>query len=135
MTAAEEQFVDSRRVLRYKKRMWHRAATLLLAVAVVAGSLSGIPRSKACCIVPAEGHDCCRASATLRGLDCCDGARELAPRALTPKVDIHHASMSSAVVLSDIRLAPLQAVAFQADLTRGLAPPGSLTAQHTSLLL
>ena len=116
--------------------MLRRLATLLLTLGVTFAGLLATPHAAACCIVrQAPAHDCCKAPAQLKASDCCRGSRQLSERA----VHSQHAPQQSLPVAFT---APLAAVALlpagdvgDTPLTRGLAPPGSLIAQHTSLLL
>lgn len=116
--------------------MLRRLATLLLALSVTLAGLMAKPHAAACCVVrQAPGHDCCKAPAQLRTSDCCRGNPQLTDRAV-------HSQQQPPPALPLALAAPALDAAAQAaewvatvPLQRGLAPPGSLIAQHTSLLL
>jgi hypothetical protein len=116
--------------------MLRRLATLLLTLNVTFAGLLAMPHAAACCIVrQAPAHDCCKATTQLHTSDCCRGNQQLTDRV----VQTQHApqqSLPAALVDPLVRtVPPAIATIVAAPLTRGLAPPGSLIAQHTSLLL
>jgi hypothetical protein len=83
----------------------------------------------------ASAHDCCKVKAKLSGPDCCRGNRQLTDRVVHSQ---HAPEPALPVAVGEPRL-DMQCLATQATvatpLPHGLAPPGSLIAQHTSLLL
>lgn len=115
--------------------MLRRLATLLLALGVTFAGLLAKPHAAACCIVrPASAHDCCKVPVQLKTSDCCRGDQSSVDRAVhsqpappqTLPVALTSVAADSPLLHGGVVIAPT---------TRGLAPPGSLIAQHTSLLL
>jgi hypothetical protein len=116
--------------------MLRRLATLLLTLCVTFAGLLAQPHAAACCVVrQAPAHDCCKVPVQLKTSDCCRGSQQLSDRA----VHNHHAPQQGLPVALTAPLVAVSPLAVRAvgdvPLTRGLAPPGSLIAQHTSLLL
>jgi hypothetical protein len=116
--------------------MVRRVATLLLTLSVTFVGLLANPHAAACCVVrQAAAHDCCKVAAKLTGPDCCRGNQQLTDRV----VHNQHAPQPALPVALGEPMLDLQRPAAEAaiatPLLHGLAPPGSLIAQHTSLLL
>jgi hypothetical protein len=116
--------------------MFRRIATLLLTLSVTFVGLLASPHAAACCVVrQASAHDCCKVAAKLSGPDCCRGNQQLTDRV----VHNQHAPQPALPVALGEPMLDMQHLAVEATvatpLPRGLAPPGSLIAQHTSLLL
>jgi hypothetical protein len=128
-------FIDTASAEIYLGAMLRRLATLLLALCVTFAGLLAKPHAAACCVVrQAAAHDCCKRGDQLQTSSCCRGDKELGARV----VDSQHAPQQSVPVSSltdditpQVSLVTIGVVA----LTRGLAPPGTLIAQHTSLLV
>ena len=116
--------------------MLRRFATLLLTVSVTFVGLLANPHAAACCVVrQASAHDCCKVAAKLSEPDCCRGNQQLTDRV----VHSQHAPQAGLPValgepMLDRQQPPAEATV-ATPLPHGLAPPGSLIAQHTSLLL
>lgn len=116
--------------------MVRRLATLLLALGVTFAGLLAKPHAAACCIVrQASAHDCCKAPVQLKTSACCKGDPSSVDRAVHSQ---QAPPQSLPVALTSVPMADsllsLSSVVVAPD-RRGLAPPGSLIAQHTSLLL
>lgn len=116
--------------------MFRRLATLLLTFSVTFVGLLAKPHAAACCIVRQErAHECCKAPEQLKTSDCCSGNHQL-----TDRVVHNQAAPQTSfpiALIEPIAEGPLPATEFilSIPLTRGLAPPGTLIAQHTSLLV
>jgi hypothetical protein len=119
-----------------------RLAMLLLVVGVIFTGLTACPMAGLCCFTqPQEtaAHDCCKkGTATIRTSDCCRDA-QLGYRAVNSQAQIHGLFV---LVLTGIAAGDCPEVAtitlasaLRNGSTHGPAPPATLTAQHTSLLL
>ncbi len=111
---------------------------LLLAASVVLTGITACPRGGLCSVIQQAAHKCCHRSEALRSLNCCDAGSQLASRALGPEraLDQGRIAPDAVAVLPIDSHATSTSVAFTRSAPRwGLAPPGTLTAQHTSLLL
>jgi len=105
-----------------------RLATLLLALSVTFVGLLAKPHAAACCVVrQVQAHQCCKASAQLRTSDCCSGNHQLTNRVVHTQA-APQTSLPVALVgpMTDGPLAAVDSV-LTVPLSRGLAPPGSLT--------
>lgn len=117
--------------------MLRRLATLLLAISVTVVGLTARPHAAACCVVQqAPMHECCKAAQNLRASSCCRGSQDLKHRTVNSQLQTPQPSLLT-VHLGPLLAAPAPTTGTVrvAQRARGLAPPGSLTAQHTSLLL
>lgn len=116
--------------------MLRRIAMLLLTLNVTFAGLLVMPHAAACCMIrQAPAHDCCKATTQLHTSDCCRGNKQLTDRTVQTQHAPQH-FLPAALVGSLVRtVPPAIGTIVAAPLTRGLAPPGSLIAQHTSLLL
>ena len=136
-SAFRNSFIDSEVARHYKDDMRRRLATLLLAVAVILTGITACPRGGACAVMQQAAHKCCHHSVTFRSSNCCDTGNQLAQRALGTERCVEHGKMPlalTAVLSADMQAsAPLAITGV--EITRGLAPPGTLITQHTSLLL
>jgi hypothetical protein len=125
--------------------MLRRLATVLLIAAVTFAGVIACPRGGACCIrqaaappeVAAAAHDCCAKGPALRASDCCNQISAVAPRALNAATKIVHShGMIAAADAAPTGVLPVASpCTVRSGQDRGLAPPGTLTGQHTSLLL
>ena len=116
--------------------MLRRFATLLLTLSVTFVGLLASPHAAACCVLrEASAHDCCKVDAKLSGPDCCRGNQQLTNRV----VHNQHAPQPALPAALGEPMLDMQRAEAEATvatpLPHGLAPPGSLIAQHTSLLL
>jgi hypothetical protein len=121
--------------------MLRRLATLLVALAVVAGGVATCPCVvKACAIAKAKPMDCCEKKPGLNAPDCCPGGTQLSQHDAAPTVvnPIRHViALADQVVplAATVNARPeLPAVALLPE-PSGAPPGGPLVAQHTSLLL
>ena len=120
--------------------MLRRFINLLLAAVVTVAALTACPRTGFCCLAKqSAAHDCChKAGAMIRTSDCCRGSQQLNLRAVNSHSETDGFAsivLIAGTVVGKLNLAGTPPRHASFDLTRGPAPPGTLTAQHTSLLL
>jgi len=116
----------------------HRLSTLAIAAFLVLGNITLCPSGR-CPMTQGAGRDCCSKGQGLKSPDCCPtsfqrGAPRLAAtggahRTVASPLALH---LSAAFVPPSPRLDEARRFAAIAP---GPAPPGSLLARHTSLLL
>lgn len=115
--------------------MLRRIATLLLTLSVTFAGFMAKPHAAACCVMRQAMHDCCKADHQLRTADCCRGDQQHGQRAVHSQ-QAPPPSLPVAIVPMVVSVQPPGvAEMLRSPLARGLAPPGSLLGQHTSLLL
>jgi len=116
--------------------MLRRLAHLLLAAIFLLAATGACPRGGACPSMQQAAHKCCDTPAeAVRASDCCTDGSQLANRALgTERAGEPVLAVALAPVAPE-GLPPATAVFAATTRARGLAPPGTLLAQHTSLLL
>jgi hypothetical protein len=116
--------------------MLRRLVTVLLMLCVTATGLLASPHAAACCIVrPAGGHDCCKHVDQLKSASCCRGNKHLGTRVVHSQQAPEQTLPLAFVELVDNAARATPAATIAAPLTYELGPPGSLIAQHTSLLV
>lgn len=121
--------------------MVRRLATVVLVVAVLIAGVTVCPRGGSCLAMSQQkSHKCCHSKAAVRAEDCCSGGMKLGTRALGTERGYDGTAESLAVAVDvplpgDWGVCGQQRTWLPPGITRGLAPPGTLTGQHTSLLL
>lgn len=99
------------------------------------------PRGGSCLAMSQQkSHKCCHAKSAVRADDCCSGGMRLGTRALGTERGYDGAADGLTIAVGvpprfDFGPSHAPGPVRQNGITRGLAPPGTLTAQHTSLLL
>jgi len=118
--------------------MLRRLASLLLTllIALAGVGVGACPQGR-CAAMQAAAHDCCKQNGLTKP-SCCPETEQLSQQQATPALDRaadgiqYAAAQPVAVVLASA--APRLPEAPR-DIDPGAAPPGTLIAQHTSLLL
>ena len=117
---------------------FRRLGSLLLTVALALGSISLCPKGN-CPMVQKAAHDCCDKGPGLAAPSCCpDAAGRSAPWLAPAGASELHGlvvRLVTAPIALPRPLAPSAAAFATVASSHGPAPPGTLTAQHTSLLL
>lgn len=116
--------------------MCRRLANLLVAATFALATAGACPRGGDCPTMQRAAHRCCdTGSEALRVFDCCAGGLPQVDRA--PAAERTELSARAAVLIGGMNESPApRRFAFGCfRVARGLAPPGSLVGQHTSLLL
>jgi len=118
--------------------MPRRLATLLLALTLVVAGIGSAACPGGNCFSAAKKMDCCPTGG-LHAPSCCPPAEELSQRATTPAADrpIQHQLAAAVLHVVPVVLAAPQALPSGAPraIDPAAGPPGSLLAQHTSLLV
>lgn len=117
-----------------------RRLATLLALAVGLTTSIACPRGGLCCAGPereAAPHDCCQKSrAAIGAFDCCPDGPQLTHRAVNSHGSHGLLTLAAAALsIGGTREGTSRAPQSRSALIRGPAPPGTLTAQHVSLLL
>jgi hypothetical protein len=116
--------------------MFSRLAHLLLAAAISFAGTSACPRGGACPSMQQAVHKCCDTSATaLRASDCCSDGFQLPSLGLGTERPGNQGLPVTRVAVATGGAVAMHRVRIAGTAFRGLAPPGSLIEQHTSLLL
>lgn len=118
--------------------MLRRFATLLLALALIGAGFGTGACPAGSCLTAAKKMDCCPTGG-LHKPSCCPPAEQLSQPATAPAADRPIQHLLAAAVLHGVPLAvaaaPARLVGVPRTIDPAAGPPGSLIAQHTSLLV